>query len=371
MFLTFFLTSRRTKIPLGIITLFTLILCTTSITHSQHVNYLEKIVYQETEERLVLGAMFEAVTCFVKDIRDADCILNATSKIPKESLQLLNVAIKEKHDFLVGHANNYKQNIDIEEPLQRELIARHLEIEENEVLTVGHLLEIEEIELESQEELDSFFVNLSPEWFANLQRLDLNRTSVSDISSLSGLVNLERLFLNNTQVSDISSLSGLTNLEKLLLSYTQVSDISSLSALTNLKELSLYNTQVSDISSLSGLTNLQELYLYNTQVSDISSLSALTNLEWLFLYNTQVSDISSLSGLTNLEWLVLENTQVSDISSLSGLTNLEWLVLENTQVSDISSLSGLTNLQYLYLENTQVSDVSSLSDLTKLRIHGK
>ncbi len=278
MFLTFFLTSRRTKIPLGIITLFTLILCTTSITHSQHVNYLEKIVYQETEERLVLGAMFEAVTCFVKDIRDADCILNATSKIPKESLQLLNVAIKEKHDFLVGHANNYKQNIDIEEPLQRELIARHLKLEENEVLTVGHLLEIERIDLESQEELDSFFVNLSPEWFANLQQLYLNHTSVSDISSLSDLTNLQELYLNHTSVSDISSLSSLTNLQR----------------------LSLYNTSVSDISSLSGSTNLQELYLSYTQVSDISSLSGLTNLQEFSLYNTQVSDVSSLSDLTKL-----------------------------------------------------------------------
>ena len=108
-FLTFFLTYKRTKIALGIITLLTLILCTVPITHSQHVNYLEKIVNQEGEERLVLGAMFEAVTCFVKDIRDADCILNATSKIPTESLELFNVAIEEKHDFLVGHANNYNK----------------------------------------------------------------------------------------------------------------------------------------------------------------------------------------------------------------------------------------------------------------------
>ena len=166
----------------------------------------------------------------------------------------------------------------------------------------------------------------------NLQELDLNKTQVSDVTSLSGLINLELLNLAETQVSDVSPLSGLINLQKLYLEYSKVSDV----------------------TPLSGLINLQVLYLWGTRVSNVTPLSGLKNLQVLNLEETKVGDVSPLSGLINLQKLNLHGTSVRDITPLSGLINLQALDLSGTQVSDVGPLSGLINLQELYLEKTQV-----------------
>jgi internalin A len=49
-----------------------------------------------------------------------------------------------------------------------------------------------------------------------LQSLGLNRTQVSDVAPLSGLLALQRLYLKGTQVSDVTPLSGLTALQILM-----------------------------------------------------------------------------------------------------------------------------------------------------------
>ncbi len=134
-----------------------------------------------------------------------------------------------------------------------------------------------------------------------LRGLDLSKTSVSDVSALSGLTKLEGLDLSQTAVTDISALSGLTNLDWINLSQTAVSDISALSGLTHLWGLSLRQTSVSDVSALSGLTNLRELDLSQTAISDVSTLSELTNLRGLNLSETAVNDVSALAHLTQLK----------------------------------------------------------------------
>ena len=207
----------------------------------------------------------------------------------------------------------------------------------------------------------------------NLEVLNLDDNSISDISALSGLTNLIELYLystslGSTSISDISALSGLTNLTHLVLYSTGISDISALSGLTNLTHLFLflYSTGISDISALSGLTNLTHLFLSSHSISDISALSGLTNLTHLFLSSHSISDISALSGLTNLTRLVLSSHSISDISALSGLTNLIELDLYNTIISDMSVLSGLTNLTHLVLSSHSISDISALSGLMNL-----
>ncbi len=199
-----------------------------------------------------------------------------------------------------------------------------------------------------------------------LERLYLNNNSISDVSVLSGLINLERLYLFNNSISDLSSLSGLTRLEWLYLDNNSISDLSPLSGLTNLANLSLSHNSISDLSPLSGLTNLIRLWLYNNSISDVSALSGLTRLRWLYLYNNSISDITPLSGLTSLTLLRLTSNNISDVSALSGLTNLISLTLSSNNISDVSALSGLTNLISLLLTRNSVSDVSALSGLSNL-----
>ncbi|MEO0990837.1 MAG: TIR domain-containing protein [Pseudomonadota bacterium] len=139
----------------------------------------------------------------------------------------------------------------------------------------------------------------------NTTKLDLSGTSISDVSTLSGLTGLKTLYLSDTSVSDVRALSSLTGLESLSLSGTSVSDVRALSGLKGLRWLSLSRTSVSDARALSGLTGLETLYLTNTSVSDVSALSGLTGLETLYLSNTPISDVSVLSGLEALHRISL------------------------------------------------------------------
>ena len=80
-----------------------------------------------------------------------------------------------------------------------------------------------------------------------LTNLNLNWTSVSDISAVSSLTNLTDLGLSKTDVSDISALSGLTALTNLGLSGTRVRDISVLSGLTSLTNLGLRHLTLTEL----------------------------------------------------------------------------------------------------------------------------
>ncbi|MCP4152829.1 MAG: hypothetical protein GY757_34165, partial [bacterium] len=86
-------------------------------------------------------------------------------------------------------------------------------------------------------------------------------------------------------------LSKFQNLEILALNKTQISDISSLKKLKGLKVLYLYINQISDISSLKELKMLTFLHLSNNQISDVSSLKELKNLKRLYLIGNKISYI--------------------------------------------------------------------------------
>jgi Leucine Rich repeats (2 copies) len=153
------------------------------------------------------------------------------------------------------------------------------------------------------------------------------------------------------------------------LSRTQVSDLSSLSSLTQLQYLNLSRTQISDLSSLSSLTQLQYLNLSGTQISDLSSLSSLTQLQYLNLSRTQVSDLSLLSSLTQLQYLNLSETQISDLSPLSSLTQIWGLHLESIKSKDFTPLVKLTQNILLILSDSQKEIVEPLQNLENWKIH--
>ncbi|MCX7381396.1 MAG: hypothetical protein NT133_08270, partial [Alphaproteobacteria bacterium] len=111
-------------------------------------------------------------------------------------------------------------------------------------------------------------VALPRTWLPFIKKINLGgKTEFFRLALLAGCFNLERLDADRTKVSDLSALQGLTQLRELFLSGTSVSDLSPLQGLTQLRELSLDGTSVSDLSALQGLTQLQRLYLDRTSVS--------------------------------------------------------------------------------------------------------
>ena len=92
------------------------------------------------------------------------------------------------------------------------------------------------------------------------------------------------------KISISEFLAAVKNIKRLDLENTSVSDLTPIAELTRLKRLDLNNTSVTDLTPLAGLTALEWVNLWNTFVSDLTPLAGLTRLEWLDLRNTRVSE---------------------------------------------------------------------------------
>ena len=123
----------------------------------------------------------------------------------------------------------------------------------------------------------------------------------SDLAQLSSLTaNLKRLYINGSVITDISPLANMTGLQYLTLDSSSISNISPLSSLSQLVSLSVERNQITNISPLAGLTSLTTLRIGNNQITNISPLAGLTNLTSLNMGNNQIADISPLVNLTNI-----------------------------------------------------------------------
>jgi hypothetical protein len=97
--------------------------------------------------------------------------------------------------------------------------------------------------------------------FAEITKLNIDNTHISNLEPIKRLKNLHELSAYNNPISDIEPLRELVNLQKLILNSTQITNLEPLSNLTNLKELYISKTPVSDLRPLRELTNLQKLFI--------------------------------------------------------------------------------------------------------------
>ena len=304
-------------------------------------------------------------------------------------------------------------HIDIPDPNLRASIAEALGINPNTPITVEEMQALEGLDP------DRVINDLTGLQFAtNLVHLDLDRSQISDISPLRGLINLKFLEVHGT-FSDISPIRGLINLEHLDVAGSNVSDLNPIagllinlevlnipdnialptavvqngfihipdvnlrllieetlgtkairpSALETLTSLKASNRGILNLAGLEFAVNLEELWISKNPVSDLSPLAACLNLIGLALWDVPVSDLSPLTNLTNLEWLEIRSP-ISDISPLNGLTKLKRLVLYGggERILDISPLAGLINLREITIRHHhEINDLSPFANLINLK----
>ena len=207
----------------------------------------------------------------------------------------------------------------------------------------------------------------------NLERLELHKSPIDDLTPLANLKKLREIDLFDDKISDLTPLAGLTQLEFLrflpvynLQARNKISDLTPLAGLTQLEFLTIWNNEISDLTPLTGLTKLEHLGLSQTQISDIAPLTQLTRLRGLVLGGNKISDITPLAGLTKLRVLDITRNKISDITPLAGLTGLESVILGGNGISDITPLTRLTKLQVLSLYSNQINDIKPLAGLTAL-----
>jgi len=119
---------------------------------------------------------------------------------------------------------------------------------------------------------------------ASVTRIDLDYTSIDDISSIRGQKKLRWLDLEECKIDneDLSTVATLPNLEILVLTRNDIDDQGThhLSRLNKLKSLRLIETGITDngLDSLKDLVNLERLELDNTAVTEAGVKKLLESL---------------------------------------------------------------------------------------------
>ena len=233
--------------------------------------------------------------------------------------------------------------------------------------------------------------------FDQLQKLDIAKGSLSDLSPLSSLLNLTELHLPSVVTSDTTALSQLNNLTSLSFDSETISDFDGVAGLTGLEAFSLsgitnpefdmssiadvswpdlerlwLSGNFSDIDGLeaAGLDSLTEFDLLSFEPFSMTALtsSALPTIRSLSIY---LSGNQSLQGWAGNEFDQLERLSISgfDLVDLSALVQNNWPNLETLTIAaslDMTALTGTDGLELPSLKTLDVSAVRNLNDVSEL-----
>lgn len=227
--------------------------------------------------------------------------------------------------------------------------------------------------------------SLDDDALANVTKLDLSDSLITDISGIEKCVNLKTLNLEGNAIKSIEALRGLAKLESINLDGNSVSDLTPLKNLTGLKELRLKSNFVSDAEPLRELKALETLDLSFNFISDTLWAQKLTGLTKLNITGNRIASLNGLGGavglktlwtgknalsdLAGIESLELENLSIvqnaaTDISKINT-ANLEFFDAGANRISDIPALPA-PKLKTLYLSGNDILDVSFIAGLSSL-----
>jgi len=183
--------------------------------------------------------------------------------------------------------------------------------------------------------------------------LDRNR-NFTDLSLLNCMKDLEFLSVEGTGVKDIGPISHLGRLVGVDLSKTLVTNVDTLSDMKALVQIILDNCHVTSVN-LKGMPALRSLFLGESTLRSLS-LVDLPELQIVRADDTPLSTLAELEGLPKLESIALSSTLLTDVTLLGNIPSFDRIDLSNTLVSDISALAALPNLKSLDIDNTRVVD---------------
>lgn len=214
---------------------------------------------------------------------------------------------------------------------------------------------------------DSQLTDLSPLAGAPLGLLDLSEPTVQgqlrDISPLRGM-ELKELNLNNTSVSDLSPLRDMRTLEKLGVSKTKVTSLADLASLP-LNTLYLKGSAVTDLSPLRGMP-LETLELYGSRVTDLTPIAGLP-IKDLDLSLTGIVDFTPLARLPQLETCKLQRNRISDLTVFGDLKLKTLSLWKCPDARNYQVLQKIKTLEILLLpyeyRNLPIEDYEAIGQL--------
>lgn len=261
--------------------------------------------------------------------------------------QYMSQAVMEKH-FIKSEQEELNIHVATQEDID---IAGKLKNLKKLLLAVNERLSIKPIA--NLTDLEELFISVGTK-------------SPLDLSPIGEMTQLKTLYMFEyyEQTHDVSSLLGnLKELERLDVMRFRVKDLSFLRGMTKLKYLTVYYVADADLSYLENAGVLEDfLYLQGYRIRNLECLSEATKLRSIFLWEMEENplmreyiDMEVFSQMQALERMVLVQLKVDDLTPISELPNLEEIILVDIGVEDIRCLASLPNLKSLeiYGENAE------------------
>jgi len=272
-------------------------------------------------------------------------------------------------------------------------VRAELDMPEGTAVTYGDLERVERLAavgLETFSREQGFDVRVFP-YIDNVQKENLPRGDVSDLSLLAYMPNLTELYLCGQEIADVTPLAGLP-LITLALHDNDISDVTPLGDATAIERLYLGGNPAKDYAALSRLRGMYLLNLdspeglYPDSLSFLAGLNlAELSLDWVRPADGDWGPLSTLKELCVLHLWDAPEEVVNAVHGLPGLTCLtagEWTcgdlrcvagmpVLDSLNIyGGLDSFDGaetLTNLDIVYVNSGTASDLTPLAGLPKLR----
>ncbi len=205
-------------------------------------------------------------------------------------------------------------------------------------------------------------------WMKNQTSLtiaDVNITSLADLVFFPELTTLtigsfDTTNYPNTGTMTMDTLEGIgncTKLEKLELVRLYVNDISEISNCLNLKSFAASQGKIESLEGLSECLNLKELNINKMEInkSDFSKeLKELENIERFTCANgwlVGMSELINWKSANKITYLDLNNNKISDLNGIESFPNLTYLNLLNNDIEDITPIASIDKLMDLDLSN--------------------
>ncbi len=212
--------------------------------------------------------------------------------------------------------------------------------------------------------------------YPNLTKLNINASTVKDISDVANLKNLVRFDVQSARVKDFSPLAKCPKLEVINYYGVHGADFSSFESL---KQVKIFEGGYSDMASIDWIKDmpkLESITFLNESITDFTPLKNAPKLKQLFISSMKndLGDLAFVSELKNVqEFRIARCKAVTNFAAIANMSALEKLTFEYNNIKDTTPISldfiyKLENLKKLYIfegyyDNLKIAGLKKLEDL--------
>ena len=195
---------------------------------------------------------------------------------------------------------------------------------------------IETISIDEFYRGDTFDINEIIE-FKNLKNITVADKKLKNFNKMGNFLEIEEINLDSVEIvdSDLSifdnKLNNFTKLMKFkIFDVKEFKNINILNNSPNLKILNIAGVEnIKNIDILKNFKNLEEVDISNNKISDISPLKNSKNIRILSISNNLVKDIEVIKNFKNLKEIYIPHNKIKDLTPLKSLEFLEYILLDD------------------------------------------